>query len=181
MLRTSETYRFFTAVGLVIAALVVGILIGRVRSDLPPGWPSVPLHASATAVSENLAIATGLLGDDVEGLFVLDGLSGDLQCTVFNPRIRQFNSLFRRNVIVDMRLDATKKPEFLMVTGELGTLRLIAEYMGQCIVYVVEVNTGTFVAYGVPWQRSAFNAGRAQMGELVVLYVGNVRTAAVRE
>ena len=144
------------------------------------GVPTIPLHATASAVSENLVIATGLVSDDIEALFVLDGLSGDLQCTAYSPAARQFNVLFRRNVIADLQLDVTKKPEFLMVTGELASVRR-SQPIGQCLVYVVEANSGKFAAYTVPWRRDLFVSGRPQQGELLLLQAGNVRTAAVRE
>ena len=143
--------------------------------------PSIPIYASATDSSEDLVIATGNVTDDIEGLFALDGLSGDLQCTVFNPNAQAFNAAFRRNVLADLNLDAAKSPQFLMVTGEVLGTRRTTQQIGSSLVYVVETGSGKFAVYAVPWRRELFVSGRAQHGELILLQAGSMRTAAVRE
>ena len=144
-------------------------------------FPETPLHAYATDNNENLVIATGQVGDEVEGVFFLDTLSGDLQCTVYSPAAGTFNSLFKANVMRDLRLEATKEPAYLMVTGQINAVRRSAKNVGNCIVYVAEANTGRFAAYAVPWRRNQSGTGIPQTGDLVLLGVESVRTAAVRE
>lgn len=153
---------------------------GKVAWNLP----STPIYASATDSSEDLVIATGSMVDKVEGLFALDALSGDLQCTVFNPTSSVFNTAFRRNVLGDLGLDAAKNPRFLMVTGGIQSIRRASRsghQLGACLVYVVEANSGNFAVYAVPWRRELFDSGRPQQDELVLVQSGSMRTAAVRE
>lgn len=166
--------------GLVAGVLVLVVLFGVFPSDR---WelPVMELRASATDSTETFAVATGAVAGDVEGIFFLDSLSGDLQCTVFNPTARQFNSVFVRNVMADLQLDATKKPRFLLVTGDIREARRSNLQVGGALVYVVEANSGNFAAYAVPWQRNLFVSGRPQQGELLLLQVGSARTAAVRD
>ena len=168
-------------VGLVLAAvmLVIGWSFGRLNSTL--NLPITTLHAAASDSTENVVIATGLVTEEIEGLFALDGLSGDLQCTVFNPNAQQFNTVFRTNVVADLQLDATKNPRFLMVTGNIETMRRSNRQVGGCLVYVVEASSGHFAAYAVPWRRDMFLSGRPQAGDLVLLQRGSIRTAVVRE
>jgi hypothetical protein len=142
--------------------------------------PETALHASAAQSSDTLAVATGMVDDDMEGLFVLDFVTGELKCMVMNPRNMQINSLFTTSVLNDLGIDASRKrPDFLMVTG-------ISRFMGQSnvsmsVVYVVDANTGIFGAYGMPWFTGMARAGRPQTGPLRLLYQGNARTALVRE
>lgn len=146
--------------------------------------PSTPIYASATDSGEDLVIATGAIVDKVEGLFALDALSGDLQCTVFNPTSGAFNATFRRNVMGDLGLDAVKNPRFLMVTGGIQSIRRASRsghQLAACLVYVVEANSGNFAIYAVPWRLEQFNSGRAQQDQLVLVQSGSMRTAAVRE
>ena len=56
--------------------LVIGLIIGLNIEGL---WPSVPLHASSTHGIEKFAIATGLVDNNVEALYFLDFLTGDMR------------------------------------------------------------------------------------------------------
>src|SRR5690554_4145990 len=69
-----------------------------------------PLRASTAAVGESFAMATGAIDQDVEGLYLLDFLTGDLQCVVLNFRTARFNAVFRTNVLNDLGIDPSKKP-----------------------------------------------------------------------
>ena len=64
--------------------------------------PEFPLQAATATVGGSFAIATGMIDSDVEGLFVLDFVTGDLQCAVLNFRTGKFNAVFRANVLQDL-------------------------------------------------------------------------------
>lgn len=172
-----------------LGAALLGLVM--VMGGLATGWiaprlelllPVTQLQASSSDGSDNFVVATGIMSSEIEGVFFLDALSGDLQCTVFNPVSGGFNPPFVRNVAADLQIEAGKKPRYLMVTGHLRSARRPTKTgFAECAVYVVEANSGKFAAYTAPWQDSMFRSGRAQMGELVLLGVGSVRTAAVRE
>lgn len=176
--------RWTIAVILLIAitAFASGWWLGRGRTG--PGsfvGPARPIFASATDSTSDLAVATGIIADQVEGFFALDGLTGDLQCLVFNPQSQNFNAVFRRNVLADLQLDATKNPRFLVTTGNVESWRRGTLYVGASFVYVTEATTGRFAAYAVPWRRDLYASGRPQQGELLLVYAGAVRTAVVRD
>ena len=178
----ARPYRFVLLCLLGLALFGSGYALATRRATPPAGWPfSIPIHASAADSMESLSIATGQVADDIEGLFALDGLSGDLQCTVYNPNTSAFNAVYRKNVVADLQLGATKNPRFLMVTGEVMGTRRGTRQFAASICYVVEANSGRFAAYAVPWRRDLFISGQPQGGELILLYAGSIRTAAVRE
>ena len=82
-------------------------------------WPETKLHAAAAVQNEAYAMATGPIDEDVEGVFILNVLTGDLQCSVMSIRTGRFAGLFRTNVIKDLGLDPAKRPSYLMTTGQV--------------------------------------------------------------
>ena len=137
------------------------------------------LQAAAGDSSDKFAIATGKISDTAEGVFMLDGLTGDLQCLVPYTRTGAFGGLFKTNVFNDLKIQGTKTPRFIMVTGEAnfsGNGR-----PGNCIVYIVDASTGNYAAYGVPWNRQMETAGRAQQGKLLGLTSGQARNIMIRQ
>ncbi len=188
ILRPSDWPQWLLA-AMVLMVLAIGFVVGKVSTQTmtagPPVFPAESLlHASSTDGNDEFVIATGVVDQEVEGVFFLDPLSGDLQCTVYNPRSGRFNAVFRRNVLGDLQLDQEKRPAFLMVTGQTSLGQGHFANSGQsvgCIVYIVESHSGKFVAYVVPWNKQAFQRGLAQTADLVLLHSGSVRTIAVRE
>ncbi|GAA4431499.1 MULTISPECIES: hypothetical protein [Bremerella] len=159
---------------LVIAGLTVGL---QLRS---PGI-EIPVNATASTWSETMCAATGRIDEEMEGLFTLDTLTGDLQCAVLNGRTTKFAGLFRNNILNDLGVDATKKPNFMLLTGaasfpgQAGNTR-----PGDCVVYVIDSTTGRIAVYGVPWQRSVAARGSAQQGSLILLDTGTARNVMIR-
>ena len=77
------------------AWLGIGIVIGMVIGVV---LPHAPLHATATDRQDTFAIATGMVDDGIEAVYMLDFLTGDLRAAVLNPNTRTFSSTFQRNI-----------------------------------------------------------------------------------
>jgi hypothetical protein len=164
--------------------MVIGTIVGISTSVTPnasiAGFEidGKVLQAAAGDSSDKFAIATGRVSDTAEGVFMLDGLTGDLQCIVPYTRTGAFGGLFTTNVFADLKIQGTKTPRFVMVTGEAnfsGNAR-----PGNCIVYVVDASTGNYAAYGIPWNRQMETTGRAQQGKLQGLTSGQARNIMIR-
>ncbi len=165
--------------------MVIGTIVGISTTATPPAATAgfeidgKVLQAAAGASSDKFAIATGKVSDSAEGVFMLDGLTGDLQCLVPYTRTGAFGGLFKTNVFKDLNIQGTKAPRFIMVTGEAnfsGNPR-----PGNCIVYIVDASTGNYAAYGVPWNRQMETTGRAQQGLLLGLTSGQARNIMIRQ
>ena len=146
--------------------------------------PESVLKASGAARTSTFAVATGAIDNDVEGLFMLDHVTGQLNCYVMNWRNGKFTSRFSTNVVQDLGLQvaADKAPEYLLIAGEVAFPRGGAGARpGQSIAYVVDSHTGQFAAYGIAWRREAPATGRLQADRMVLLDRGLARTAAIRE
>ncbi len=164
---------FLMGVGL--TTLVTGLAAWRAARPPQTFWPEV-LQASATHGGQTMALATGPI-DEGEGLFVLDYLTGDLHCFVIYPRFgSNFLAHFQTNVIQALGVQAGKKPDYLMVTGQMDFRQGAGlNRPAGTVVYVADANSGRFAAYGIPWNRQAANVGQPQQGPLVLLSAGQVR------
>ncbi|PHS01532.1 MAG: hypothetical protein COA78_22600 [Blastopirellula sp.] len=174
-----------------IYGLLFGLLIGTVAlGGVFVGWSlnqsqstlELPIQATASSTSDSMAIATGPISDGIEGLYTLDFLTGNLQCKVLNSRSGNFAATFGRNVLADLALDGTKKPNFLMVTGLANFASSGSNTRpANSVVYVVDTNSGKFACYGIPWQRAIEARGQTQGGTFALIDVGTARNVMLRE
>ena len=70
-----------------------------------------------------------------------------------------------------------KNARFLVVTGLLDfrQQRIGQVQLGSSVIYVVELETGWMLAYGIPWNQNAANAGQPQGGNLMLLDARRLR------
>ncbi|HEY4307959.1 MAG TPA: hypothetical protein VGN12_00780 [Pirellulales bacterium] len=160
--------------GWLILVLLVGVGLGALV-------PRAPLHAVATDHTDNFAIATGPVDDELEALFLLDFLTGSLKCAVLSTSTGKFNSAFETSVMDDLGLKANQNPKFMMVTGAAGLRRQGGQMQpGNAVVYVADTSSGRVVAYAVPWTRGLATSVMPFKGQLFRLDVLQFRTQAVR-
>ncbi|MCA9217327.1 MAG: hypothetical protein KDB27_29865 [Planctomycetales bacterium] len=144
----------------------------------PAGQRQLPrefLHADSAASNESFAMATGLVDQDVEGLFTLDYFSGELQCVVLNRRTGKFNGQFKTNVTADLGVGQNSK--YLLATGRVNSP---GRQGGNSVVYVMDTTSGNFAAYGVPWRVDLSSRGQPQTGILALIDVGRARNTPIR-
>jgi hypothetical protein len=176
-------------IGLMVGTgMMVGTLCG-LWSGGPdePQLPELVLHAEGATGCSTMAIATGVVDEDAEGLFTLDFLTGELSCFVIytkGPLAQQLGAVFKANVAKTLGgVQQGKKPHYLMVTGKANFLRGGATNVRPafCVCYVVDTNSGKWVAYGIRWNSMEAARGNRQQDEMVPLATGNVRSGAIRE
>ncbi len=144
-----------------------GIPVDRVPPDL--------LSASATHGASNIAVCTAMVGDDAEGFFALDFLTGDLRGWVYYPKQGAFGGLFMTNVTP--QLGQSKNPEYLLVSGGTAAARLSGNVkLAQSLIYVVNTRSGYFAAYTAPWNSTLeSSAGAPQGGQMIFVSGGQIR------
>ncbi len=140
-------------------------------------------HATATHSVEGLIVATGEIDTALEGIYILDAVTGDISGAVLNPSNRKFGARWTYSgVMKDLGLAQVKNPKFVMVTGVAETRQgYRGGKLGRAILYVAELNSGSVAAYGVPWQPSKMAAGQAYTDTLVPLDWFKFRNAVIRE
>jgi len=150
-----------------LVAVVIGLVGGFALSGL---WPHTPLYALATDRTETFGMATGLLDtqSDVEAVYFLDFLTGDLRAVVLGKQPGTWTGFFQANVSADLGIDRQRNPKFLMVTGMASLRRGGGSRLqpSSAICYVAEVTTGKVAAYAVLWSPSMYAAGQPQSGRL---------------
>ncbi len=165
-----------------LAWLAIGIALGLIVGLNVSGiWPQVPLHAVATHGQDNFAICTAPMDQDVEAIFVLDFVTGDLKATVLNVQMRRFNTLFEYNVLRDLPAPTSKNPQYRIVSGFANIRQNVAAgQLASSVVYVAEVTTGQMVAYGIPWQSGRASGVVPVKAALVPLDRWQFRTTPIR-
>lgn len=145
-------------------------------------FDALPLvNASASAnVGEKYSIATGSVSDDAEGFFVLDHNSGLLQCSVIYPRSGRFMGHFSVN-IGDALGTAGKGGNYLVVTGQASFPRASNRPAAPTIVYVLDVTTGNFACYGIPYDRGAETSNRPQQRDMILINTGSASAVPDRD
>jgi len=159
--------------GLCATGVATGFWLGN-RQE-PQAVPMLPLWASTADSTDSMAVASGMISEDMEGVFFIDFNTGDLQCLVFYPRSGAFGAHFYTNVRAQLG-GTGKNSKYLMATGFAAQrASTVGPRPGSSLVYVTDVNTGLFAAYAVPWDRNAEATGRAQVGPLVYVGGGPIR------
>jgi hypothetical protein len=172
------------AIGLTMGgAMTLGVWLGQQGpAAAVSDWSDLKLKAMASHGTDTFAIATGSVDDDVEGLYTLDFLTGDLQCFVINPRTGKFGGWFKTNVASHLGVEKGKKPSYLLATGLIN----VQGYGGNqrpahSLCYVVDANTGDVAAFSFPWAKSATAAGMAQATEMALVGKWKARDINLRQ
>jgi hypothetical protein len=138
----------------------------------------IDLHAGAAIKNDSLSMATGLITNEVEGLWLLDHETGNLQCWVMNPRTGAVAGVYATNVAKDMEL-SKGKPEFLMAAGNFfftgGNVGNLSPANSIC--YVSNTTSGIVAGYSVAINRQALKRGIAENGRLTRVCIGKVKEA----
>ncbi|HEX3727778.1 MAG TPA: hypothetical protein VHV08_16110 [Pirellulales bacterium] len=160
------------------AGVALGLVIGLNAAGL---WPQVPLHAVATHGQENFAICTAPLDLDIEGIFVLDDVTGELKGAAFNLQMRRINTFFEYNITHDLASPNTKNPHYRIVSGVANIRQNVAAgTLANSVLYVAEVSSGQLVAYGIPWIQGRASNPLPQKVALIPLDRWQFRTTAIR-
>lgn len=176
------------AIGLTIGvALAVGVAIGMRGAgadSVPAGLPlaELKLRANAAHGNETFAIATGPMDGNVDGVFLLDYLTGDLSCFVLHPRAGKFTVAFKTNVTRDLPVGQGKKPAYAMATGRINVVGSSTNVRpAASVVYVADCNSGAFVAYAMPWNNQISANPVAFAAPMKLMDVGKARDLKLRE
>lgn len=168
-LATTGAIGYFLGVSSQQTAQTASQSLGENGMSIPALTPEM-LQAAASHGGENMAIATGAVGDEAEGFFALDFISGTIQGFVINPRRGGITGKYMFNV-QEVLGGPSKNPQYLLVSG---TARLSASSQSS-ILYVVNTNTGLYAALGVPWDKTLEASGNPQGGTLSLLTTGVLR------
>jgi hypothetical protein len=133
-----------------LAWLITGLIGGVLLAGI---WPTQPTFATATDRLEQFGIATGFTDEGLEGVYILDFMTGQLQALVIHRQLQKFAARYVRNVSGDFGVEAERNPQYVMVTGR-ADLRQVAgrgQYTSQGVLYVAELESGQICVYTFPF------------------------------
>ncbi len=149
--------------------VVLGLLLGG-------AWPQTPLHATATDRVDTFAMASGQVDEDIEAVYFLDFLTGDLNAVAIGKQSGHFTGYFKANVTADMGIDNAKNPRYMMITGTVDLRRAGTRMQfSRAVVYVAEVTSGKVAAYAIPWSSGLQQGGQGGVQPLVPIAVTRFR------
>lgn len=169
-------------------AATAGTMYGHRLGDNESTETNLPvvLNADSAARSKSMSMATGVVDVErgIEGLFVLDHLSGNLQCWVLNPRTGEVAGIYTANVNEDLELGKGGDLDYVMTTGsfraEKSTARRGNQIPSGSICYVGDGNSGKVVGYILYFNRQLVLNNGTQRGKLEVLARGLAREAGLK-
>ena len=175
-----------SAIGLsavVVTSTCIGVLAGTNFAAMNLKQSPLPLHAGTAVTGKSMSMATGLIDDQVEGLYVLDHVSGNLQCWTLNARTGAVGGVYRANVAADLVADKTGVADYVMTTGNFFYDGGVSGNLvpAKSVVYVADVTTGNVVGYGLAYDKQADRRGVVQAGELKVMCKGASREIMTRD
>ena len=177
------------AMGLILAVVIglggafsIGWSFGTRPVNLPSILPSL-LHADSASGGKAVSTATGRIDDDLEGLFILDHLTGNLICVMISPRTGLEAGIYQANVTTQLGADKIGDLDFVMTTGfnAFGSAgRTDNRRPAQCVCYVVEGNSGRALGYSLSFNRTGLQQGVVQNGQLDLIWQGSFRADNIR-
>ena len=104
-----------------LPGLTAGIVLGLAIAWF---WPHEPAYATTSDRTPHFSMATvpvsdAALGvvDPLDGVFVLDLVSGQLKGAVLNRQTGKYASFYFRDLAKNFNVDPNLVPEYCMVTG----------------------------------------------------------------
>jgi hypothetical protein len=138
------------------------------------------IDAAAAVTSEKFSIATGPVSEEAEGLFMLDHNSGLLQCAVIYPRVGRFMANFAINVSEALP-SGGKGGQYMIATGLANFQSSSSRPAGSSVVYVLEVTSGNYACYGIPFSNAMMNSKQPQQSPLVLISTGTANPLIDRD
>ena len=155
-----------------LAILAAGIVLGIVGSSLWPTQQAYSVTVDRDSKESRFAMTTveimdsTLSGNGLEGVFVLDFLTGRLTGGILNGQQGAFQHSYRHNVARDFKIDAKTEPRFAIVTGVANLRGRNGGTPAAGIIYVAELTSGKVAAYAIPYRNVSRGAGKLQAAEL---------------
>jgi len=140
------------------------------------------LHASASSSGKTVSLASGLVDDSNEALYILDHLNGNLQCWLINSRTNELGGVYRTNVLAALGggkegVDA----DLVMTTGLFEFNNRGASIPAQSVAYIADGNSGQAAAFGFTFNKANIQRGNVEEGELTLILSYPIRENQLRE
>jgi len=130
--------------------LISGIVVGLCVSQF---WPHEPVQASTSDRDTNkLIMLSTPAGLGVEGVFILNQLTGTLSGAILGTRGGGFTHTYLRNITADFAAAGQgNNPRYTMVAGQASLSNKGNYTPGLSVIYIAESTSGRVNAYTFPY------------------------------
>lgn len=137
---------------------------------------TLPLRLAADSASggKSISMATGEITGDADGLFILDHMTGILQCWLLNTRTGAVGGIYVADVGAALGLDKGD-PDFVMTTGHFFIRSSGNNKAASTICYVGEGKSGKVAGFSLTYNKTGVQQGTVQQGTLNMVCSGPIR------
>ena len=121
-------------------------------------WPHEPAYSSTADRDDQFLIITGPVGaaaaginDPIEGVFILDFLTGQLNGAVLNRQTGKYAPRYQRNLARDFGVDPAARPHYAVASGYSQLPNQGGVPMASGVLHIAELSSGRVIAYAFPW------------------------------
>lgn len=131
--------------------LFVGFIVGYAVASY---WPTTPVSAATSDRNEKFAMVTAPLSIGVEGVFVLDFLTGRVWGGALGRSGNRsgFLQIYHRNVADDFKINPNAEPFYAISTGTADIPNVSGVQYASSVLYVGEMTSGKVAAYAIPFR-----------------------------
>ena len=127
-------------------------------------WPHEPTYATTADRDTQFSMVTIPVGasaaginDPMDGVFILDFLTGQLKGAVLSRQAGSFVSFYMRDLAKDFGVNPEANPHYCMVTGYAQMPNQGGISMASGVLYIAELSSGKLAAYAFPWKEQGTN------------------------
>ncbi|MEX0726462.1 MAG: hypothetical protein WEB58_09875 [Planctomycetaceae bacterium] len=133
--------------------LTLGLLMGL---GIASFWPHERALAAVSDRNDRFAMMTCpvTIPETVDGVFVLDLLTGRLSGAVINNKVGKFTQFYFANLASDFNVDPKAEPQYAMVSGRIALPNVGADTPANGAVYVGEFSSGKVACYIFPYRNA---------------------------
>jgi hypothetical protein len=138
-----------------VAWLACGLIAGLVVAYV---CPHEPVQATTADRDSQFMMVTCPVGnaaagilDPMDGVFILDFLTGQLKGAVLNRANRTFAAFYVRDLAKDFGVDGAADPHYCIVSGYSQMNAQQGPTYASGVLFVGELTSGKVAAYAFPW------------------------------
>ena len=143
--------------GWIAAGLVAGLAVAYF-------CPHEPAYANTADRDSQFMMITVPVGnkavgfdDPIDGVFILDFLTGQLKGAVLNRQQGKFTSFYMPDLAGDFGVKGDEDPHYCIVSGYSQMPAIQGATFASGVLFVGELNTGKVAAYSFPWNEQGTN------------------------
>lgn len=143
-----------------VAWLAGGLIAGLAIAYLCPHEPAYATTADRDSqfmmVTCPVGNAAAGITDPMDGVFILDFLTGQLKGAVLNRQKQVFAAYYMRDLAKDFGVAGDEDPHYAIVTGYSQMNAQGGPPFASGVLFIGELTSGKVIAYAFPWAEPGF-------------------------